>query len=116
MSDLQLGNPRHLHEAIAAKLHDVSVDDWGIRVKDTPHGAVYVCRMITTWRIQQVRDPENLWTAAHRAWCYPSSDLVGALVRAMMWDGEPDTEPSGWLKSVYDGRRHGEPIDGVRQV
>jgi hypothetical protein len=101
---------------------DPLITSFGVRVKVTEHGWVVLARQITNWRILDCRnDPfhENVPTAFSgwtRGWCYAEpSSTVTSLMAAVKWSGMPDTEPSGWVKSLPDGRRHGEPKDGITQ-
>lgn len=51
-----------------------------------------------------------------RGWCYAEpGSFLRSLLAAVYWSGAPDTEPSGWIKSLPDERRHGEPRDGIKQ-
>lgn len=93
----------------------IGVDGWGIRIKDTPHGSVYIERMIFTWRVKLVEDPTLLYCGGI-AWCYPANDFIAAYDAAHAWDGSPDTEPSGWIRAVHDHRQNGAPKEGVTQV
>lgn len=97
------------------------VEEWGIRVKTTPYAWVYITRMMFNWRVLEVIPdglPEGhpLYPAMfyNRSWCFKS--LAVALARAAAWDGRHDTEPGGWIKSVVDGRREGEPTEGIAQM
>lgn len=113
-------------EAIAAKLADgypdIAVDSWGIRVRCTEHCDVYLMLMLGgNWRLLEVipnpGEPDNPMAASNpRGWCYtgPAAFTCGFLA-AQSWDGAPDSEPTGWVKSVHDQRRHGEPKPGIRQ-
>lgn len=103
------------------ELDPANIPGIGVRVKITSHGWVVLVRTFFNWRILDCRNhplegvPNELsgWL---RGWCYagPSSSLT-ALLSAVTWSGDPDTEPSGWVKSLPDERRHGEPQDGIRQ-
>jgi hypothetical protein len=108
-----------LHEAIGTVLikHNqaIAVDGWGIRIKDTPYGSVYVERMIFTWRVKLIENPDSMYCGGI-GWCYPPNPAALALRAAWAWDGSPDKEPSGWIRAVHDGRKRGEPREGVTQI
>ena len=106
---------RSVGDSLVAAGQAITVDGWGIRIKETPHGCVYVERMIFTWRVKLVENPDSL-VCGGIGWCYPGNNLPLALANAWAWDGSPDTEPSGWIRSIHDHRSHGEPKPGVRQI
>ena len=103
------------HVQVAQTLQPVfgfmpTVDDgWGIKVKGTPHADYYLQKMLlVNWRLIEV-PAGSKWTSS-RGWCYsgetPQQALLVAVANVLDWSGEQGTEPSGWLKSVPDGR-HG---------
>lgn len=100
---------------------DPEVMSFGVRVKTTEHGWVVLVRTLVNWRLLDCRNdpfrgvPTEFsgWT---RGWCYAEpNSFVSGLLAAVTWSGRPDTEPSGWIKSIPDGRRHSEPKDGITQ-
>lgn len=100
---------------------DALITPFGVRVRVTEHGWVVLVRTLVNWRILDCRNdpfrgvPTELsgWT---RGWCYNGPNAaVRSLLAAVSWSGRPDTEPSGWIKSIIDGRTHSEPIDGITQ-
>jgi hypothetical protein len=100
---------------------DPAITDFGVRVKITEVGWVVLTRQLVNWRIVDCRNDPFSGTPTElsgytRGWCYagPHSFAL-ALHAAVTWSGSPDTEPSGWIKSVVDGRRNGEPTPGIRQ-
>jgi hypothetical protein len=117
------------HEHMAAMLRDIGqknpslgldvlVHEFGVRVRVTDVGWVVMVREIVNWRILDCRNDAftGVPTAASgwtRGWCYPTP--LTAVVAALSWSGRPDTEPSGWTKSVVDGRFNGEPTPGIKQ-
>lgn len=102
-------------QVLAANGQTATVDKWGIRIKPTLHGYVYLERMTFTWRVKLIEDPDSR-SCGGIGWCYPGDNLSLALTNAWAWDGSPTTEPSGWILAVHDGRRHGEAKDGITQV
>lgn len=93
----------------------VRVDSWGICIKETAWGCVYLKRLIYNWRVALVEDPEAGSTGGI-AWCYEGGDISAALRGASVWDGSPSTEPFGWQRAVHDDRYHSDPKPGVVQV
>jgi hypothetical protein len=100
---------------------DPELTPFGVRVRVTPWGWIVLVRTITNWRILDCRnDPfQNVPTEMSgwaRGWCYAEpSSFISSLLGALKWSGSPDTEPSGWVKSLPDERRHGEQKPGIRQ-
>lgn len=85
------------------------VDDWGIRVKQTPHHDYYLQKMLfVNWRLIEV--PLGSTMFCDRSWCYsgqnPNQALIAAITWGVIgWDGAEGTEPKGWIKAPFDGRR-----------
>ncbi len=82
------------------------LDDGRIRVKTTRWCHLDIRLMLTNARICETPlDDENVY---ERGWCYIGATLQEALVRAagaaLAWDGNPDTEPEGWIKEVTSQR------------
>lgn len=100
---------------------DPALTPFGVRVKSTRHGWVVLTRQLFNWRINDCRnDPlqgvPTEFSGIIRAWCYGGTNsMLTSLLAAVAWSGQPDTEPSGWMKSVMDERRDSEPVEGIRQ-
>jgi hypothetical protein len=82
------------------------LDDGSIRIKTTPWCHVDICLMLTNVRICEKSLGSQY--ASKRGWCYTGANRQEALVRAvgaaLAWDGNPDTEPQGWIKEVTSRR------------
>lgn len=64
---------------------------------------IHVHEMAFNWRIS-----ESFGLSYGRSWCYEGrSDgtFIAAVLAAIRWGGDPDSEPRGWIKS-WDGRRN----------
>jgi hypothetical protein len=92
---------------------------WCMKVTEWGHH-LHVRRMIPpNWRLVVVAS-HNEWDGCLRAWCYSgaSDDLAKAtaLLAARAWDGDPATEPEGWVKQAWPvtGRRRPDG-DAVRE-
>lgn len=100
---------------------DPAITSIGVRVKTTQHGWVVLIRTLFNWRLLDCRnDPlkgsPTEYSGWARAWCYAEPySFHRSLLAAAVWSGDPDTEPSGWIKSLPDERRHGEPLEGIAQ-
>jgi hypothetical protein len=100
----------------------------GYRVKTTEWCHVDVLFQIFNWRITETELGDMPYPGYRRGWCYDklSSGLFVATIKACMWDGRPDTEPSGWVRAIdpaevrcrpdYKERRDGRPREGITQV
>lgn len=66
---------------------------------------VLVMRMTFNWRIAEADYP-GAWGLRH--WCFEGTD-VATFIRVVrqlaIWQGDPDSEPRGWIKA-WDDRRH----------
>lgn len=65
---------------------------------------VHLSRMLVNWRLQVVEIPGCTYD---RYWCYEnlSERSFAIAARALAdWRGDPESEPTGWIRS-WDGRR-----------
>lgn len=93
----------------------------GVRVKTTEQGWVMLVREIFNWRILDCRihpidGVVNEASGWSRGWCYAEPHSFASSVwAAVTWSGRPETEPSGWTKSLPDQRYNSEPLEGILQ-
>jgi hypothetical protein len=103
------------YEAIVERDGDVIIERY--RVKTVGKYHIEVVPMAVNYRIHTVRVDGGKYAWSERYWCYAGRNrltFVAAMLAAHAWDGAPDSEPVGWVKS-WDGRRNGErpalPLD-----
>lgn len=85
---------------------DETASAYRLRELDTGHH-VWLASRIFTWALV-VGMPGDLGFEKH--WCYATREQ--AVRGALEWDGRyPDTEPTGWVRDPYTGRRRpdGDP-------
>lgn len=81
------------------------------RVKTVAGYHIEVIPAVYNFRIHTVPVDGGPLAWSERYWCYAGrgpTAFVAAVLAAEAWDGAPDTEPVGWIKS-WDQRRNGEP-------
>jgi hypothetical protein len=77
-----------------------------LRVLDSGH-VVWLVSRLFTWALVVGPDGE---LGFEKHWCYAT--IQGAIQGARDWDGNhPETEPTGWIRDPYTGRRRpdGDP-------
>lgn len=80
---------------------DLTPIEGGYRIKTVgSHHIDALFMLFGTVRI--VETPVDFPFVYDRFWDFP--DAIMALVAAYEWDGEPGTEPAGWVRA-WDGRR-----------
>lgn len=101
-------------EEVRTAFPEAEVSDFGVLLKVTEHCEVHLMPAITNLRIVEV-DPARSFSHK-RGWCYERRyGYLRVFEAAARWDGAPDTEPSGWRRSIPDHRYDGEKKEGVRQ-
>jgi hypothetical protein len=80
----------------------------GYRIRELDGGhVVWLASRIFTWALVVGPDGDG---GFDKHWCYATRE--DALRSALEWDGRhPDTEPTGWIRDPYTGRRRpdGDP-------
>ena len=97
-------------EVIVERSEDAIVERCRIKTVGDYH--IEVIPMAVNFRIRTVRVDGGKYAWSERYWCYAGrgrDSFVAAVLAAAAWDGAPDTEPVGWVKS-WDGRRNGEQV------
>lgn len=72
------------------------------RVKTVAGYHIEVIPMMLNFRVHTVPVDGGPLAWSERYWCYPGRSetaFVAAVLAAHAWDGAPDTEPVGWIKS-----------------
>lgn len=93
--------------------------DTGIYLRYTSHNEdwpyIHVWRMVINWRLVEA---DEYGFPIGRFWCFAGTGN-GTFMRVMstlaVWQGNPRSEPSGWIKS-WDGRTDGIARDVVERL